>query len=122
MQTAKATEEIGAHIAGMQAATHDSVVAIKEISATIGHVSEIAGTIAAAVEEQGAATQEISRNVQEAAKGTAHVASNIVEVNQGASETGSASGRVLASATALAGEGNRLKAEVDKFLATVRAA
>jgi methyl-accepting chemotaxis protein len=122
MQTAKATEEIGTQIAGMQAATHDSVVAIKEISATIERVSEIANTIAAAVEQQGAATQEISRNVQEAAKGTAHVARNIVDVNHGASETGSASAQMLASAKALAGEGNKLKAEVDRFLHTVRAA
>ena len=122
MQTAKATEEIGTHIAGMQKATSDSVAAIKEISATIGHISEIAGTIAAAVEEQGAATQEISRNVEEAAKGTAHVAENIVSVNRGANETGSASSQVLSAATALSGEGNKLKLEVDKFLATVRAA
>jgi methyl-accepting chemotaxis protein len=122
MQTAKATEEIGTQIAGMQSATHESVAAIKEISATIGRVSEIANTIAAAVEEQGAATQEISRNVQEAAKGTAHVARNIADVNHGAAETGSASAQVLSSAKALAGEGNKLKVEVDKFLHTVRAA
>src|SRR5205085_3448299 len=56
-QTAKATEEIGSQIAGMQAATRESVGAIKEISTTIGRISEIASTIAAAVEEQGAATQ-----------------------------------------------------------------
>jgi methyl-accepting chemotaxis protein len=122
MQTANATEEIGTHIAGMQKATSDSVAAIKEISATIGHISEIAGTIAAAVEEQGAATQEISRNVEQAAKGTAHVAENISAVNRGASETGSASSQVLSAATALSSEGNKLKLEVDKFLATVRAA
>jgi methyl-accepting chemotaxis protein len=121
-QTAKATEEIGSQIAGMQAATQDSVAAIKEIGATIGHISEIASTIAAAVEEQGAATKEISRNVQEAAKGTTEVAANIADVNRGAGETGSASTQVLSSAQALAGEGNRLKLEVDKFVAGVRAA
>ena len=70
-QTAKATDEIGTQIAGMQTATQDSVAAIKEIGGTIGRISEIAATIAAAVEEQGAATQEIARNVGEAAKGTA---------------------------------------------------
>ena len=121
-QTAKATEEIGTQIAGMQAATGDSVAAIKEIGATIAKVSEIAGLIAAAVEEQGAATQEIARNVQQAAKGTAEVATNITEVNRGAAETGSASNQVLASARSLAGESNQLKLEVEKFLATVRAA
>ena len=97
-QTAKATGEIGTQIAGMQAATNESVGAIKEIGGTIARISEIAGSIAAAVEEQGAATQEISRNVQEAAKGTTQVATNIVTVNKGATETGSASSQVLSSA------------------------
>ena len=121
-QTAKATEEIGVQIAGMQTATQDSVAAIKEIDETITRISGIAATIAAAVEEQGAATQEISRNVQEAAKGTAEVATNITDVNRGASETGSASTQVLASAQSLAKESTALKHEVAKFLDTVRAA
>ena len=103
-------------------ATHESVTAIKEISGTIKRVSEIASTIAAAVEEQGAATQEISRNVQEAARGTNQVAGNIADVNRGASETGAALGQVLASAQALSTEGGKLKREVENFLTTVRAA
>jgi methyl-accepting chemotaxis protein len=121
-QTAKATDEIGAHIRGMQTATQESVAAIKEIGGTIGRISEIASTIAAAVEEQGAATQEISRNVQQAAHGTSQVATNITEVNRGAAETGSASTQVLGSAKSLANESNRLKLEMAKFLETVRAA
>ena len=121
-QTAKATEEIGAQIRGMQSATQDSVAAIKEISSTIGRISEIAATIAAAVEEQGAATQEIARNVQQAAQGTTQVATNITDVNRAASETGSASTEVLGSAKSLANESNRLKLEMAKFLETVRAA
>jgi methyl-accepting chemotaxis protein len=121
-QTAKATDEIGTQIAGMQAATQDSVAAIKEIGGTIGRISEIASTIAAAVEEQGAATQEISRNVGEAAKGTQQVASNITDVNRGAGETGSASTQVLSSARSLSHESSHLKVEVDRFLSTVRAA
>jgi methyl-accepting chemotaxis protein len=121
-QTAKATGEIGNQIAGMQMATDESVSAIKEIGGTIGRISHISATIAAAVEEQGAATAEISRNVQEAAKGTAQVASNIVSVNHGAGETGSASTQVHSSSQQLAGESNKLKTEVHKFLATVRAA
>ncbi len=83
-QTAKATDEIGAQIAGMQTATQESVTAIKEIGGTIGKISEIASTIAGAVEEQGAATQEISRNIEQAASGTTRVASNITDVNRGA--------------------------------------
>ena len=100
-QTAKATGEIGQQITGIQAATQDSVGAIKEISGTIEKLSEISSTIAAAVEEQGAATQEISRNVQQAAQGTQQVSSNITDVQRGASETGSASSQVLSAAQSL---------------------
>jgi methyl-accepting chemotaxis protein len=121
-QTAKATGEIGQQISGIQAATHESVGAIKEISGTIERLSEISSTIAAAVEEQGAATQEISRNVQQAAQGTQQVSSHIVDVQRGAGETGSASSQVLAAAQSLSGDSNRLKLEVGKFLNTVRAA
>jgi methyl-accepting chemotaxis protein len=121
-QTAKATDEIGAQITGMQAATQDSVGAIKEIGATITHIAEIASTIAATVEEQGAATAEIARNVSEAAKGTAEVAEKITQVNRGANATGSASAQVLASARSLSKESGSLKSEVENFLNTVRAA
>jgi methyl-accepting chemotaxis protein len=121
-QTAKATGEIGQQIAGIQAATQESVTAIQEISGTIEKLSEISSTIAAAVEEQGAATQEISRNVQQAAQGTQQVSSNITDVQHGAGETGSASSQVLSAAQSLSGDSNRLKLEVGKFLNSVRAA
>ena len=121
-QTAKATGEIGQQISGIQAATQESVTAIKEISGTIERLSEISSTIAAAVEEQGAATQEISRNVQQAAQGTQQVSTHITDVQRGAGETGSASAQVLSAAQSLSGDSNRLKLEVGKFLNTVRAA
>jgi methyl-accepting chemotaxis protein len=121
-QTARATGEIGQQISSIQAATQESVNAIKEISGTIEKLSEISSTIAAAVEEQGAATQEISRNVQQAALGTQQVSSNIADVQQGASETGTASSQVLSAAQSLSSDSNRLKLEVGKFLSTVRAA
>ena len=121
-QTAKATEEIGAQIAGMQAATQDSVSAIKGIGATIRTISTIAETIAAAVEEQGSVTREISRNVQQAAVGTSEVASSIGKVSEGAAATGLASGQMLSAARSLSQDSNRLKTEVDRFLATIRAA
>jgi len=121
-QTAKATGEIGQQITGIQAATQESVNAIKEISGTIEKLSEISSTIAAAVEEQGAATQEISRNVQQAAQGTQQVSSNITDVQRGASEAGSASSQVLLAAQSLSGDSKRLKLEVGKFLNSVRAA
>jgi methyl-accepting chemotaxis protein len=120
-QTAKATDEISAQIAGMQTATQESVTAIREIGATIGRIAEIAATIAATVEQQGAATAEIARNVGEAAKGTAEVADKISHVNRGASATGTASAQVLSSAKSLSNESGNLKAEVDRFLSTVRA-
>ena len=121
-QTAKATGDIGRQIADIQAATGYSVTAIRDISGTIGRLSEISSTIAAAVEEQGAATQDISRNVQQAALGTSQVSAHIADVRQGASETGSASAQVLSAAQSLSGDSNRLKLEVGKFLDSVRAA
>jgi methyl-accepting chemotaxis protein len=121
-QTARATGDIGQQITSIQAATQESVTAIKSISGTIERLSEISSTIAAAVEEQGAATQEIARNVQQASQGTQQVSSNIVDVQRGATETGGASSQVLSSAQSLSSDSNRLKAQVQRFLSTVRAA
>ena len=121
-QTAKATGEISQQINGIQSATDESVLAIREIGNTIGQMSEIASTIASAVEQQGAATQEISRNVQQAAAGTTQVSSNIANVERGATETGSASKEVLSASRSLSSESSRLSLEVSKFLKSVRAA
>jgi methyl-accepting chemotaxis protein len=121
-QTAKATGEIGQQISGIQAATQESVSAIKQISGTIERLSEVSSAIAAAVEQQGTATLEISRNVQQAAQGTQQVSSNVTDVEQGAGETGAASSLVLSAAQLLSSDSHRLKCEVDKFLETVRAA
>jgi methyl-accepting chemotaxis protein len=85
-------------------------------------MSEISSTIASAVEEQGAATQEIASSVQRAANGTQRVSANITDVQRGASEAGSASSLVLAAARSLSGESSRLKTEVGKFLDSVRVA
>jgi methyl-accepting chemotaxis protein len=121
-QTAKATDEIAAQIAGMQNATNESVLAIREIGTTINLISEISSTISAAVEQQGAATQEIARHVQHAAKRSGVVASSIADVSRGAGETGSASSQVLSSARTISTESVRLRTEVERFLTTVRAA
>ncbi len=121
-QTAKATGEIGQQVGGIQAATQESVSAISEISGTIARLSEISSAIAAVVEEQGAATQEIARNVQRAAQGTQQVSSNVGDVQRGASETGSASTQVLSAAQTLSRDSNRLRLEVRKFLGSVRTA
>ncbi|MGJ5095065.1 methyl-accepting chemotaxis protein [Bradyrhizobium oligotrophicum] len=121
-QTAKATDEIGQQVAGIQTATQESVAAIRLISGSIERLSEVSSTIAAAVEEQNAATKEISRNVQQAAHGTQQVSVNITDVQRGATETGSASTQVLEAAQGLSTDSNRLKREVSRFLETVRAA
>jgi methyl-accepting chemotaxis protein len=121
-QTAKATDEISSHILGMQGATQESVAAIKEIGGTIGQISSIASSIAGAVEQQSAATQEIARSVQTVAQGTHEAAANIAQVNRGATETGSASEEVLNSAKTLSTESTRLREELDRFMANIRAA
>jgi methyl-accepting chemotaxis protein len=121
-QTAKATEEISAQVAAMQGATADAVQAIEGIGRTIGSINEIASVISVAVDQQGAATREIARNVQEAAQGTGQVSSNISGVNQAADKTGSAASKVLSSAEQLSGQAATLRADVDRFLANIRAA
>jgi methyl-accepting chemotaxis protein len=121
-QTAKATGEISAQIADMQLATTETVAEIRGITSTITLISEVSAAIAAAVEQQGAATQEIARNVQKSAELSTQVASEVTEVSRGSSETSSASGHVLKAAQSLATESDRLKKEVGKFLDTVRAA
>ncbi|KJC50535.1 chemotaxis protein [Bradyrhizobium sp. LTSP885] len=121
-QTAKATGEISSYIAGMQSATQESVAAIKEIGHTIGQISQIAGVVADAVDQQSSATQEIASSVQSVTRGTQEVANSIVEVDRGANRTGVASSEVLHSAQALAVESDRLRGELDRFMATIRAA
>jgi methyl-accepting chemotaxis protein len=121
-QTAKATDEITAQIADMQAATTETVASINEVSSTIKLISEVATAIAAAVEEQGAATQEIARNVQQAAQFGSKVSDEVTVVSKGTDETGFASSQVLTAAKQLSAESVRLKQQVDGFLMAVRAA
>ena len=121
-QTAKATDEIGNQIAGMQTATQEAVGSIKMISSTIGKISEITSAISAAIEEQGAATQEISGNIQRTANGTSQVAGTIAQVSQGANQTGAASGQLLSSAKQMSESTANLQAEIDGFLKSIAAA
>lgn len=121
-QTAKATEEISAQIGSIQSATNESVNAVKEIRQTIGEIDAIGSAIAAAVEEQGSATQEIARNVEQAAAGTQEVSSNIVMVTQAAGETGEAANDMMSASGELSQQSELLRNEVGKFLALVRAA
>lgn len=121
-QTAKATDEIGQQIAAVQGATQEAVTAIREIGGVIGQINEIAGTIAAAVEQQGAATNEIARNVEQASAGTSAASANVAEVNQSAREAGKAAGEVLDASGGLSRQADRLRAEVVRFLGQVRTA
>jgi methyl-accepting chemotaxis protein len=121
-QTAKATEEISAQIAAMQAVTNGAVVDIQGIGGTIGEMNEITTTIAAAVEEQSAATAEISRSVGQAAAGTAEASGNVAQVTEAAAQTGAAATQVLSASGELARQAERLKAEVESFLSGIRAA
>ena len=121
-QTAKATDEIRSQIANMQQVTTSAVGTIQNIGLTIGEINEITTAIAAAVEEQGAATREIARNIQHAAGGTSEVSSNIVGVSQASAEAGSAAGNVLTASDDLRREADTLRGEIDAFLANIRAA
>ena len=121
-QTAKATEEIGAKVQEMQAATTASVTAIHAIGQTIGEMNHIASGIASAVDQQGAATREIARSVQSVAAGTQEVVGNIAGVTEAADETGAAAGQMLGAAGGLSREADQLKREVTGFVARIRAA
>jgi methyl-accepting chemotaxis protein len=120
-QTAKATDEIGGQIAAIQSATGASVDAMKGIGQTIAQISQIAAGIASAVEEQGAATQEIARNVQQAAAGTGEVSANITGVTKAAEESGRAATQLNKAATNLGTQSAALREAVNGFLAHVRA-
>ncbi|GJD55074.1 methyl-accepting chemotaxis protein [Methylobacterium dankookense] len=121
-QTARATDAISGQIARIQGSTGQAVQAIGNITTRIQEISGVATMIAAAVEEQGAATQEIVRNVAQASSGTSEVTSNIVGVARASEDTGAAATQVLASASELSRQSEHLSSEVARFLATVRAA
>ena len=121
-QTARATDEIGAQVGQIQGATLDAVSAIRGITVTIEEASEIATAIAVAVEQQGAATSEIARSVQQTAQAARDVTANIIEVTRASNEAGEAAGQVRRAADGVSGEAEHLSAEVNDFLAEVRAA
>ena len=121
-QTSKATEEISLQIGAVQASTDSSVSAVQGVSRTITELNEIATAISAAVEQQGAATQEIARNVEQASAGMQEVNSNIADITMAAGETGSAAGEIATAANDLSSQSETLKEEVRKFLTQVRAA
>jgi methyl-accepting chemotaxis protein len=121
-QTAKATEEIGAQIAGMQHATLRSIEAIGAIERTIRDIGDISSAIAAAVTQQGAATQEIARSVEIAARRTIDTAGEVVRVGEATADTRDSAGAVKAVAGELGNVATRIRSQVDQFFAKLNAA
>ena len=121
-QTAKATEEIGQQISSMQGISVEAAQAMETIRTTNGSMQQISATIAAAVEQQSAATQEIARNAQQAAGGTQETARNISSVSTAAQTNRETAQQLLGLSGDLSNQSNELGAEVEQFLAEIRAA
>jgi methyl-accepting chemotaxis protein len=121
-QTAKATEEISAQVAAMQASTSEAVASIGGITETIAQMSEITVSISSAVEQQGGATREIARNIQSVAAGSSEISAHIGGVSTAAAATGEAASEVLSNARELDNQSGMLRSAVDEFLVKVRAA
>jgi methyl-accepting chemotaxis protein len=121
-QTAKATEEISAQIQSIQGATSDAVNAIQAIGATIAEIDQISGQISTAIDQQGLATREIAGSLQQAATGTREVNDNIARVGKASDEAGAAASKMHQAAAGLSSQSERLKAEVDGFLGSLRTA
>ena len=121
-QTAKATEEISGRINAVVGATEQAVAAIDNVDKTIGRVNEIASTIAAAVEEQGATTSEIARSIKGTAEQTQSLAASLNRLLRAAADTNASSQTVVSSASGLSGQATSLKREVAEFVARMKAA
>ena len=121
-QTARATEDIARHIVSIQSATGEAVNAMEQISQTIGRINEIGSSIATAVEEQGVATQEISRSIQEVSEGTQGVSRNVAELDTGARSTGERATQVLEATQDMVRQTRQLREDVTQFLAHIRSA
>ncbi len=121
-QTAKATEEISAQVQTIQSATSDAVNAIQAIGTTIAEIDEISGQISTAVDQQGVATREIAGSLQQAATGTREVNDNIVGVSKASEQAGAAAAKMHHAAAGLSSQSERLRAEVDGFLGSLRTA
>jgi methyl-accepting chemotaxis protein len=119
-QTEKATEEIATQITGIQKATGESVSAIGEIGSIIDSLNEIATTISAAVEEQGAATDEITRNVRGAADRTRAVSASIAEVANETGRTGQLSGEVLTTSQTASEKVDEMRTRISNILEDLR--
>jgi methyl-accepting chemotaxis protein len=121
-QTARATGEIGQQVADIQNATRAAVDSIKAVGGTVDQVNTVVTSIAAALDQQNAATRDILRNVEEASVGNQSVAANVDSIRQAAEQTGDMAGDMFKVADELMGEAKTLQSEVVSFLRNVRAA
>ncbi|MDP2697611.1 methyl-accepting chemotaxis protein [Thalassospira sp.] len=119
-QTARATDDIAQQVGSIQEETRQTVGAIEKVSETISSINEIATAIASAVEQQGAATAEISGNIQQASAGTNEVSSSIGIVRTASQQTGEAASNVQQGATELAVQARELDQQVKAFLGRIR--
>jgi len=121
VQTAKATEDIGAQVSAIQAMTKEAVTCIDDVTATIGTLNEVATTIAAAVEEQGAATQEIARNVHQASDSTRDAAASVGAVAEVMGKVESGGQAMVAAMQGLEQRAEALTSGIGRFLQQARA-
>ncbi len=121
-QTAKATEEVEGQIQAMQAAVTNAVPAMEAVMQTIEQITGIASSVASTAAQQTAATDEINQGVHHAAAGARDVTSHVVALRKGAESTLSGAEEVMAASTALIGHAEQLKADIDRYIATVQAA
>lgn len=121
-QTAKATEQISQQIAGMQSMTERSVAAMSQIKDVVGQVEVIGSAIAAAAEEQDAATREVTRGINEASDGTRQISANIEAVTDAARDAGRAANEVLDASGLLSANASALRERIVHFIEEVKAA
>ncbi|WP_395453289.1 methyl-accepting chemotaxis protein [Azospirillum melinis] len=121
-QTAKATDEIGSQIGTMQSVTDGAAASIGQIATVIEDMGRISSIVAGAIDEQGTATMDIAANAEQAAKATQSVTAIIDGVARSADTTKTVAGEVLVSSQDLTRQAGHLRAEIERFLADIKAA
>ena len=121
-QTARATEDIAIQISTIQNSTNSTAEAIRSVGGQVKQMTEISGGVAAAVEEQNAATREIARNVQEASAGNQEVSQKVELVAHAARDTKGSAATVLDAARQLGEHTDKIRQVIERFVHDMRAA
>ncbi|MCJ2051190.1 methyl-accepting chemotaxis protein [Methylobacterium sp. J-070] len=121
-QTSRATDEIGRQVASIQSVTGDAVGSIQGVASQIEAMNQVSTSIAAAVDQQGATTQDIVRSMGQASAGTGMMTTDIAEVARVADDAGQAAGSVARASDVLAERADELRVEVAQFLRNIRTA